>query len=636
MDDLVYNTVNFGKDNDEKGKKSDKNNGDKNKKNKKEKKYKKKQNIFIRLFKFLLNVSLLTAGLGLIFIIFIYTFYSSGLPEIESLRITMPDDSKVIVLDSDNKMLADFGAIHSSEITFSDLPPHLVNAVIATEDRKFFKHHGIDLFGMIRAGYANYLSMSIKQGGSTITQQLAKMVFLSPEKTMERKFKEIILARRLEKAFSKQEILALYLNRAYFGSGQYGIESAAKYYFNKEVPHLNLKESAMLAGLLKAPSKYSPKTNPDLAETRAKQVIINMVDAGLLTVGESVTSFDENVTEDVDYNASIHSQKIYFKDWVKSQVKGFIGEKEGEVFVTTTLDTKIQDSVDKNVFNFVRKNQTKMSEIELAVIIMGNDGRILAMVGGKDYKTSQFNRAINAYRQPGSAFKFFVYLAALEKGLKITDKFNDEPIAVGNWYPDNYGDRYYGTVTMKEAFAKSLNSVAIQVSETVGIANVVRLAQKMGLTSNFDMSDPTVALGSPQVNLLEMTAAYAMITNGGNAIIPYSIDYVKRTTGEIIYNRKTSGIGRVVSPDTVEDMKSMMLEVVENGTGKNAMVKNIYEIGGKTGTSQDYRDAWFIGFANDYTVGIWMGRDDDKTMKDVTGGSLPAKLWHDIVSDLEG
>lgn len=631
MDDFVYNTVNLGKN--KKAKKVGNGKNGNNRNNSKRNKHK-KRNIFVRFFRFCLNIAIISSVLAIILIVLALLFYSSNLPSIKELSSLTPEDSQVKVLDSNNKMLADFGAIHSSEITFYDLPTNLINAVIATEDRKFFKHHGIDFVGIIRAGYANYSSMSIKQGGSTITQQLAKMLFLTPERTIQRKIKEMILARRLEKAFSKQQILALYLNKAYFGSGQYGIASASKFYFNKNVYELNLKECAMMAGLLKAPSKYSPKTNPELAETRAKQVMINMVNAGLLTVAESITSFDEDVTTDVEYNANIHSQKIYFKDWVKSQIKGFIGEKEGTVFVKTTLNTKIQNKVDKDVFEFVKNNKTKLENIEIAVIVMGNDGRVISMVGGKDYKKSQFNRAINAYRQPGSSFKLFVYLVALEKGLQMDDKFNDEPIAVGNWYPDNYGNKYYGVVTMKEAFAKSLNSVAIQVSENVGMKNVIRLARKMGLTSNFDTSDPTTALGSPQVNLLEMTTAYTIVTNGGNAIIPYSIDYVKREDGKIIYNRKTSGIGRVISADTVEDMKSMMREVVENGTGKNALVKNVYEIGGKTGTSQNYRDAWFIGFANDYTIGIWMGRDDDKTMKNVTGGSLPAKLWHNIVTDL--
>jgi penicillin-binding protein 1A len=599
MDDLVYDSFKIDKSRRKFRKEKKGGNGRKNGKNHK------KRNPLIKFLRFCLNVAMLSSVLVIVLISLMFIFYSSNLPNVKKLSNITPEDSNVKVLDADNKALADFGAIHSKETTYSDLPINLINAVIATEDRKFFKHYGIDLFGMIRAGYINIFSGQVKQGGSTITQQLAKIAFLTPEQTLERKMKEIILALKIEHAFSKQEILALYLNKAYFGSGQYGISNASKFYFNKKVEHLNLKECAMIAGLLKAPSKYSPKSNPEAAELRAKQVMINMVDAELLTISDSLTSFDEDVTADVKYNANLHSQKIYFKDWAKSQIKGFIGQKEGEVFVTTTLDTKIQNTVDKNVFEFVQENESKLREIELAVIVMGNDGRVISMVGGKDYRKSQFNRAISAYRQPGSSFKLFVYLAALEKGL-----------------------------SMNEAFAKSLNSVAIQVAENVGIQNIVQLAKKMGLTSNFDMSDPTTALGSPLVNLLELTTAYTIVTNGGNAIIPYGIDYVKRKNGEIIYSRKTSGIGRVVSADTIEDMKSMMREVMENGTGTNALVKNVYEIGGKTGTSQDYRDAWFLGFVENYTIGIWMGRDDDKTMQNVTGGSLPAKLWHNIAKDL--
>ncbi|MFC1659227.1 transglycosylase domain-containing protein [Pseudomonadota bacterium] len=589
-----------------------------------------KKKILKKLFKWASVTGVWIFVLG----VFLFFFYCIDLPNVNELDKNLEANSSVRILDSEGNVITNFGSIYTDEVIFSDLPMHLVNAVIATEDRKFFEHKGIDFAGIIRAVYINYKVGTFKQGGSTITQQLAKMLFLNPEKRIKRKVQEIVLARQLEKMFSKQQILAFYLNRAYFGSGQYGIAHASRHYFNKRVPQLNLKESAMLAGLLKAPSKYSPKKNPEVAEERAKLVILNMINAGLLTMEESIENFDEDIVSEIPYNSNLNSQHMYFADWVKDQISEYIGEKEGKVLVKTTMNKNIQDVIEREVFNFVHQYRTNLGESEIAVIAINSNGKVLGMVGGRDYSKSQFNRAVKANRQPGSAFKLFVYLTALERGFSTKDKFNDEPIAVGNWYPDNYMDKYYGIVTMKEAFAKSLNSVAIQVSESVGIRNVIETAKKMGLSTDFDSGDPTIALGSAQTNLLELVNAYSVITNNGKFLIPYGIESIKKENGQVLYDRMSSGVGNVFNEKDVEAMKNMMREVILNGTGKNAYVEGAFDIGGKTGTSQDFRDAWFIGFVDDLTIGVWIGRDNDKPMDKITGGSLPAKLWGKIVSNI--
>ncbi len=555
-------------------------------------------------------------------------YYFQGLPSLSDLETQ--NGKQIVQIDySNGERITNRGEIYSSEVKYYELPHSLINAVIATEDRRFFSHHGIDCWGILRAYLVNRKAGKIVQGGSTITQQLAKLLFLKPERNFKRKIQEAMLALQLERRFTKEQILTFYLNRAYFGSGSYGVGNAAKYYFNKNVSELNLNESAMLAGLLKAPSKFSPKNNQDLAESRADVVISSMINAGFLD--------EKNLSEivqEVDYKID-HAQRLYFADFVYDQFPEFLEKKDLEepiIKLTTTLDEGIQEKLENILDKFVEENSQKIANSQIAVVVMKKDGAVLAMSGGKDYQQSQYNRAVYARRQAGSAFKTFVYLAAFEKGFKADDFLEDRKINVGAWVPENYEGHYLGKVTLQNAFANSLNSVSIQLAQKVGGAAVASIARKCGIVSPIDKNDLTIALGTTEVSLLELVSAYATIANSGEAVIPYSILQVKNGEGKLLYKRFSSGLGKIISEESQENMKKILREVVVSGTGKAANVSgNIY---GKTGTSQNFRDAWFIGFNNDYVVGVWIGNDDNSSTNKITGGSLPASLFAEIMKGL--
>ena len=575
-----------------------------------------------------------------IFIVILLMYYSKDLPDINPIINT--NETSMELLYSNNNELYRYGNLNTNIENYAEFPLYLVDCLLATEDRKFFKHHGFDYFAILRAMFVNLRYGSIKQGGSTITQQLSKMILKNTKKTMKRKLQELILAFQLEKKLSKEEIITMYLNKAYFGAGKYGIKDASKFYFNKTVSQLDLEESAMLIGLLKAPSKYSPKNNPVLSKQRTKQIITNMYDAKLLSKEEYNnylnTYFDSIVDATTNSNIFLN-QKMYFADWIKSQIKDYTTHENIEI--QTTLNEYIQDILESNIANFVKQYSDKLKDSQIAVVVMANDGAVLGMTGGIDYNKSEFNRALYAFRQPGSAFKLFVFLAGIrEQNYNPDSLFIDEPIAVGNWFPDNYGEKYYGEVDMKTAFAKYLNSVAIQISEYSGIKNVAKMAKKMGISSYIDGGDPTIALGTPQVNLLELTSAFAVIANNGKGVIPYSITKIKdKDTNNIIYKRKTTGLPYILNEYEVDYMREMMHEVIRTGTGKNARIQSLINlgnccIGGKTGTSQNYSDAWFIGYANDIVIGVWIGKDNNKSMGRTTGGTLPSLLWRSIVVDL--
>ncbi len=535
---------------------------------------------------------------------------------------------------SNGNKITTLGDLYANQITFNQIPGHLIDAVVATEDRKFFTHGGFDFFGIMRAAYVNYRADKIVQGGSTITQQLAKMMFLKPDRTIKRKVQELMLAWQLEQNFNKEQILTLYLNRAYFGSGNYGIASASRYYFSKVVSKLNLNESAMLAGLLKAPSKLSPNNNHRLAEKRATQVLENMVDAGYL----NENNIDE-IKKPIVYKDD-KLQRLYFSDYIASQFPDYISNPDqankNRFSIVTTLDEKLQKIVENEANDFVKNNDKKLDKSEVAIILMGQDGAILAMTGGKDYQKSQFNRAIYAKRQAGSAFKLFVYLTAIQNGFKPDDKMEDKKVSLGGWSPENYEKKYYGQVTLKQAFAKSLNSVAVQLTAKLDKKLIIKNALKMGIVSEVDNQDATLALGTAQVSLLELVNSYGAIASNGLAIMPYAVEKISGASenkgGKVLYQKHTNEPYRIIEEKDVEAMKEMLREVVESGTGKAANVaKNIY---GKTGTSQNYRDAWFIGFDDKYVLGVWIGNDDNKPTNKITGGTLPAQLFGQIIKKL--
>ncbi len=576
------------------------------------------------IFKWTFFLSIWIAIFGMIALF----YYFQGLPSLSDLE--KESGKKIIEINySNGNRITNRGEIYTSEVNFYEIPQHLINAVIATEDRRFFGHHGVDIFGIIRAYNVNKKAGRIVQGGSTITQQLAKLLFLKSERTFKRKIQEILLAVQLERNFTKEQILTFYLNRAYFGAGNYGVGNAAKNYFGKEVAQLNLSESALLAGLLKAPSKLSPKNNRELAESRTNVVLKAMIDAGFL----NEKNFSE-LNQDPNYKVD-HAQRLYFADFAFEQFPEFLGKKDADekiISITGTLDEKIQEKLENILHQFVQKNSAKIGKSELSVVVMNKSGAVLGMSGGNDYQKSQFNRAVYAKRQAGSAFKTFVYLAAFEKGLHPDDVFEDKKINVGAWLPENYENRYLGAVTLSQAFANSLNSVAIQLARKVGGEAVTEVAHRCGIVSKIDKNDPTIALGTTEVTLLELVGAYATIANDGAPVIPYAISEIKTGDGILVYQRQSSGLDAVISAAAEEKIRKVLREVVVHGTGKNANIGD--DIYGKTGTSQNFRDAWFVGFNSEYVIGVWIGNDNNSPTNKITGGSLPAQLFGEIVEKI--
>jgi penicillin-binding protein 1A len=582
----------------------------------------------VKFFKFILKwVFFLSIWIAIFGTLALF-YYFKGLPNLSDLEAK--SGNQILQINYfDGERITNRGEIYSSEISYYELPQHLIDAVVATEDRKFFKHHGIDIFGILRASYVNHEAGRIVQGGSTITQQLAKLLFLDPQRTFKRKIQEILLALQLERRFTKEQILTFYLNKAYFGSGSYGINDAAKHYFNKDVSRITLKEAALLAGLLKAPSKFSPKNNRELAQDRAEIVIKNMIDAGFLDE-KNLKQINQDTSYEID-----HSQKLYFADFVQDQLPEFLLKKFSEenlLSVITTLDEDIQNNLEDILDNFAEKNAKKLGKSQIAVIVMKPDGAIVGMSGGIDYQRSQFNRAVKAKRQAGSAFKTFVYLAAFESGMNVDDVIEDKKINIGTWLPENYEGRYMGEVTLRQAFANSLNSVAVQLARKVGGKAVAEMANSCGIVTKIDKDDPTIALGTTEVSLLEMVGSYAAIANSGSPVIPYAILEVKNSAGEVLYLRESSGFDSVISAESQEKIKSVLRAVVEEGTGKKANVAS--DIYGKTGTSQNFRDAWFVGFNSEYVIGVWIGNDDNSATNKITGGSLPAEIFAEIVKKI--
>ncbi len=560
----------------------------------------------------------------------ILAWYASELHDItQNPQFTR--QTSITVLANDGSVIARYGELKGKNVSVKDLPPHLIYAVLATEDRRFYNHFGIDPIGLLRAFYVNFRYKSLVQGGSTITQQLAKNLFLSHEKTFKRKIQEALLALWLEYELSKDDILSAYLNRVYMGSGAYGVDAAARIYFKKPAQNLTLEESAVLAGLLKAPSRYSPLSNPKASKNRAGVVLKAMSDAGYLTK-ELVENTHTQQTPDhlpkrkpKDGNAA-----RYFSDWVVEHIDELIGTPENDIVIETTLDPDIQKVTAEKLSSTIRK-QGKERHIEQgAAVIMRPDGAVVAMVGGMNYKESQFNRATQALRSPGSSFKPLVYLTALEKGWKDTDIIEDAPIRGGRYRPGNFANEYYGKVPLYFALSRSLNTAAVRLAKEIKIENVIGTARRLGILSNLE-PNLSLALGSSGVPMIDMTTAYAVLASDGIAVTPHSVTRIKDKNGKILYEYKPPRYPeRLFSPYHIGMLVNMMSRVVQEGTGKGAQLPDRFSAG-KTGTSQDYRDAWFIGFTDEYVGAIWMGNDDNSSMKRVTGGSFPAATWHDIM-----
>ncbi len=563
---------------------------------------------------------------GLVAIGGLVAWFSLDLPDIEASLAAFRRPT-VTVLAADGSVMATMGDLYDEAVALTDLPPMLPRAVIATEDRRFYDHFGIDLLGLLRATFANLRAGRIVQGGSTITQQVAKNLFLTSERTLKRKVQEVLVALWLERRFSKDQILVIYLNRVYLGSGAYGVSAAARRYFDRPVGRLGIYESAMLAGLLKAPSRYNPHNDPQLADHRTRQVLENMVDAGVLTAAQAQAAPGSAGAERFRAPTTVAP---YFVDWVIDQVPDFAGAGDRDLTVVTTLQPEVQRAAEHHVHALLDGPGRGLNISQGAVIVLSTDGAVRALVGGADHAKSQFNRVVQARRQPGSAFKPLLFLTALEAGLTPQTIVDDAPIDIRGWRPANFDGRYEGQVTLSHALTRSLNTAAVRVAQRIGPERVIATARRLGITGKLP-NDLGIALGTGEVSLVELTAAYVPFANGGMGVWPYAIAEIRDGNDTVLYRRSGSGPGRVVAAERVAAMNDMLSGVVREGTGRGAALDR--PSAGKTGTSQDFRDAWFIGYTADLVAGVWLGNDDGDLMKNVTGGGAPARLWAAIMTD---
>ena len=563
----------------------------------------------------------------------IVAWYAYELPDIQGPGRAAPTRGPEVSLSyADGSPLTSVGGAWGVEVPYSDLPETLIDAVVATEDRRFFDHVGIDLWGLARAAFVNLTAGRVVQGGSTITQQLAKNVFLTPERSLRRKLLEAMMALWLEAKYSKQDILGLYLNRAYLGAGAYGVDAAARRYFDRPVDKLSLGQSAILAGLLKAPSRYAPSSNAQAAIARARVVLANMVAAGVLEAAAAERAkgrLPAVVAGVKKLKARTRAGGArYFTDWVYEQLADYVSQTGQRLSVRTTLDRRLQGLAEAAVKRGLAGEGVKGRADQAALVAMEPGGAVRALVGGKAYAASQFNRAVQAQRQAGSTFKLFVYLAALENGLTPETMLVDGPVTVDGWSPRNFSD-YKGRVSMSEGLAGSLNSIAVKISQRVGLPAVIDAARRLGVAGRMQ-PHPSLALGAAEVSPLEMTTAYAAVASGGIGVWPYAIREIKNAAGAVLYRRQGEGPGRVMSAAVAADLSAMLSRAVTFGTGRNARLKR--PAAGKTGTSQNFRDAWFIGFTADYIAGVWVGNDDGSPTEKVTGGGLPARIWKNFMA----
>ena len=580
-----------------------------------------------RLIKFAFKWGLVV-GLWLSIIVGgIVLWYAQELPDITK-DMVFERRPTIIIKASNGEVVDRYGDIKGQIVDVKNLPPHVINAVMAIEDRRFYSHFGMDLKGFARALFVNVSHGGFVQGGSTITQQLAKNLFLSRERTLKRKIQELILSFQLEHELTKDEILSAYLNRVYLGSGAYGIDGAARVYFNKSANELDIREAATIAGLLKAPSRYSPNNNPELSKKRTKVVMQSMVDAGYIEQGE----FDsyKNIPPAPRRKPSSGSSVRYFTDYIVNQLDDLVGPFESDITVETTLNQATQQEMEEAITKAILEYGPRNEVEQAAGIFMRLDGAVVAMMGGKNYQKSEFNRTTEAFRQPGSSFKPIVYLTALENGFTMNTLVEDEPLTTGRYRPRNFGGKYMGEVTLMTALTNSLNTVAVQLMRAVGVSNVIDMARRLGITADLEPNLST-ALGSSGVPMIQMVTAYTTLGRGGSVIDPYSIARILDKEGNVLYERTPpQTVRHVVAMKDVAQINAMMRSVVLNGTGRGAILP--YPSAGKTGTSQDYRDAWFIGFTNKYAGAIWFGNDDNSPTKRLTGGSAPARVWREVMS----
>ena len=566
-----------------------------------------------RLLIFLINLFLVLVACVGLYVLFVFL----QMPSLDSV-LHETREPAIIFLDRDGREIRADSRIMGDAVSVDNLPPHVWQAIVSIEDKRFFKHGAISYRGTLRAIVVNLFDGRFAAGGSTITQQTVKNIFLSSDKKVSRKIQELILSMWLENRFTKNQILDLYMNRVSLVGGMRGIDAAATNLFGHNAKELTLAESAQIAAMLKAPTVYSPLKNPERNIKRAKIVLAEMARQKYITMAEAEAAIKNLKPASKTADKNMYR---YWTDFVRDEVESRLGEINEDLYVFTTLDTKLQKQVAASL-------SAHVGEYQGATVAIARDGGILTMIGGDNYQVSQFNRA-TALRQPGSAFKPVVYLVALEHGMTPESYVNDSPFSIGDYNPKNYDERYYGGITLATAFAKSVNSVPLKLTKEYGIDEVLNMASRLGVGANLKREYSTV-LGASEMSLVDLTTIYSVIWNDGKSVHPFAITKIKNAAGTVLYSRDPSESITILQPQTVEYMQQLLYEVVTKGTGKRAYTPDV--LGGKTGTSNDNRDAWFIGATKDYVMGVWVGHDDSRPMDSkITGGTLPATIFHDIV-----
>ncbi|MBM3468104.1 MAG: PBP1A family penicillin-binding protein [Alphaproteobacteria bacterium] len=579
------------------------------------------------IFRLFITLGIWFVSLGLLGVL----WFSYDLPDINRLQATARRPS-VTIMTTDGTVIGTYGDLYEDMIRVEELSPYIPQALMAIEDRRFYSHFGVDIIGLVRAAYTNYRADRVVQGGSTITQQLAKNFLMTQglythnDRSLRRKIQEAIMAVWFEWHFTKDQIMTIYLNRVYFGAGTYGVDAAAHKYFKKSARQLTVYEAAVIAGLLKAPSRYSPTAHPERARARAKVVLDQMQEAGY------IRSADEYLRQGMaqqNLAPSTGNSHQFFADWVYDSIPNYVTITDRDLVVIVTLDLQMQKKGEEAALSLLAEMGKELKTSEIALVAMSPDGAVRAMVGGKNYQESQFNRVTQAFRQPGSAWKPFVYLAALEYGMTPESRVSDEPVTVGNWTPRNFGKHKYRyedgeDYSLKEAITKSVNSCTVRLAQEVGTRRVAEVARRLGISGKI-VTDLSMAIGTTGTTLLELTAAIGTFANNGMSVWPYGILAIRDKAGNILYQRTSEFSSPVVDLKYVKQMNQMLISAVNNGTGRAA--KMHFPVAGKTGSNGDF-DAWFVGYTPDLVAGVWTGNDNFKPMaKKSTGARLPARTW---------
>ena len=578
-----------------------------------------------RLFGRLLYWLTTLGVVGAICVAGIVYYYWMQMPAVSTWAV--PErPANIRVVAADGQLISNRGKMGGEAVALGDLPDYVPEAFIAIEDKRFYQHFGIDVMGLGAVAIESLKAHHVTRGASTLTQQLAKNLFLSPDQTLGRKVQEALLAIWLEHNYTKDQILDLYLNRVFFGNNATGIEAAAQTYFGKSAKNLSLGEAAILAGSMQAPSVLNPKGEPKRVEARQKLVLQAMADQGYINQKEA-----DGATIDPGENirTKVAGSESYVADWVEQIVQSYVGDVKEDIVVYTTINWDLQKEAEFLIKEAVTEQGPKYNFSQGALVAVDTDGAVRAVVGGADYTKSQYNRAVTSRRQPGSTFKPFVYMAAMEKGYTPDTMADDDPININGWSPADADNKFMGPITLRTALAYSRNTVAAQLAWNVGPDKVVEVAQRMGISSPL-MAVPSIALGTQEVSLLELTSAYAPFANGGNGVIANVVTRIETATGKVLYDASPAGPGQVVSPTVVGEMNDMLSTALDIGTGKHAHLSG-WQIGGKTGTSQKARDALFVGFTSRMVTGVWLGNDDD-TGTTLAGGTVPTQIWSDFMA----